>query len=297
MTPFGTLFDTYVAVDWSSRSKPAHGADSIWIAVLDGLGDVVLSNPRTRREAEAELRAVIAARSDRRTLVGIDVALGYPVGSADLFGVVEAGLPAWRSMWRAIAAAVTDDARNGNNRFDVAGELNLRSGEQAGPFWGCPPGRSIAGLAPTKPAGFAPGEFRGAERALRATGRSPMSVWQLNGSGSVGSQTLTAIPILQRLLDESPYTIDVWPFTTGVATPYVGTGGVVVAEVWPTMFDPPYPIGTIRDAAQVAHVARRCCEADADGSLPRWFTPAIPPDALAGVVAEEGWVLGAGLTT
>jgi precorrin-8X/cobalt-precorrin-8 methylmutase len=249
------LFDTYVAVDWSARAKPARGADSIWIAVLDRGGEAALSNPPTRRVAEAELRNAIGARPDGRVLVGIDVGLGYPAGTAALLEVAEPGVPAWRATWRVVASRIVDDDRNRNNRFEVAASLNRRSGEPAGPFWGCPHGRVVAGLAPTKPPAFALGAHRATERVLRDAGRAPMSVWQLTGSGSVGSQTLTAIPMLNRLLDDPTLRVGVWPFTTGIGAPATAPGDVVVAEVWPTLFDPPYPTGVIRDAAQVVHVA------------------------------------------
>jgi precorrin-8X/cobalt-precorrin-8 methylmutase len=285
------LFDTYVAVDWSAKATPATGTDSIWIAALDRDGEVALVNPPTRHAAARVLSDLLAARCDRRTLVGVDVGLGYPAGTADLLGLAEPGVPAWRSAWAAITAGIVDDERNRNNRFDVAAAFNRRAGEPAGPFWGCPHGRVIDGLAPTRPAGFALGAYRATERALRASGRRPMSMWQLTGTGSVGSQSLTAIPVLQRLVDDLSARVDVWPFTSGLAVPDVVPGCVVVAEVWPTMFDPVCPPGTVRDAAQVAEVALRFREADATDALARWFIPAVGDDADA-VVAEEGWILG-----
>jgi hypothetical protein len=286
-------FDTYVAVDWSARATRATGADSIWIAVLDAPGVPVLANPATRTAAEALLRACLAERSDRRVLVGIDVALGYPAGTAAALGLPDDEAP-WRATWRRIAELLVDDERNANNRFEVAAALNRSIGGGAGPFWGCPAGRRYDGLAPTKPSTFPLAEFRAAERALRAAGRRPMSVWQLAGAGSVGSQTLTAIPVLERLLTEHA-DMAVWPFTTGLAVPSAATGGVVFAEVWPTAFDPPTPAGETRDAVQVRHVVERLCEADLDGSLAQWCAPPVDgPDGIdiAAVTGEEGWVLG-----
>jgi hypothetical protein len=288
-------FGRYVAVDWSARSVPASGADSIWIAVVDaGVdGTPELHNPRTRCEAAAILAASVLDHAP--TLVGVDVGLGYPAGTVRRFGLERPGEPAWRSMWRWLAAAVSDDARNANNRFEVAAELNRRGGEAAGPFWGCPATRTIDSLGPRKPA---PGElpaFRATELALRAAGRSPMSMWQLAGAGSVGGQSFTAIPVLQRWCDALGRRALVWPFDSGVVEPAVGPGAVVIAEVWPTQFDPTYPAGTVRDAAQVAHVATRLRAADRTGELARWFEPAVAgpaADAADAVVREEGWVLG-----
>jgi precorrin-8X/cobalt-precorrin-8 methylmutase len=200
----------------------------------------------------------------------------------------------WRATWQRIAALLVDDEHNANNRFEVAAVLNRTIGGGHGPFWGCPAGRRYDGLAPTKPSTFPLAEFRATERALRAAGRRPMSVWQLAGAGSVGGQSLTAIPVLERLLTEHG-AVAVWPFTTGWTVPSLAAGGVVVAEVWPTAFDPPTPAGEPRDAAQVRHVAERLRDADRDGSLARWCAPPVGGldgiDAAA-VTGEEGWVLG-----
>lgn len=283
-------YDTYIAVDWSARATRATGADSIWIAVLDTTGVPALVNPPTRSAAEAHLRAVLDERRDRRVLLGIDVALGYPAGTASALGLPASAAP-WRATWRRIAELIVDDERNANNRFAVAAALNLAMGSVAGPFWGSPPGRRFDGLAPTKPQEFALDEFRTTERALRAGGRRPMSVWQLAGAGSVGGQSLTAIPVLDRLLDDHG-AVEVWPFTTGLSVPAVAPGGVVLAELWPTAFDPPVPIGEPRDAAQVRHVTERLAVADRDGTLAGWWTPPEADPDVVHVVAEEGWVLG-----
>jgi hypothetical protein len=283
-------FGRYVAVDWSAKSSPATGPDSIWIAVLDtGSQAVVLHNPPTRHEARALLAAVVV--DDAATLVGIDVGLGYPAGTAARFGLA-AGVAPWLATWRWFAEHVRDDHRNANNRFEVAADLNRRSGGAAGPFWGCPPGSEYDGLSPRKVAPDPLGPFRATELALRAAGRSPMSMWQLTGAGSVGSQSLTAVPVLAGWRDDLGERLVVWPFETGLAEPDVVANGVVVAEVWPTQFDPPYPAGTVRDAAQVAHVARALADADRSGELGRWFRPSVPADVARAVVDEEGWVLG-----
>lgn len=300
-----SLFDHYVVVDWSARSSPATGADSIWIATVDRARDgraapAALTNPSTRRAAEAALTDLLTVRAGGRTLVGIDVALGYPAGTADAFGLpAPSGVPAWRRMWAALEVAIVDDHRNRNNRFEVAAALNRAAGAGAGPFWGRPAATAIHGLDPTKPAPDARSvlaELRATELALRAARRRPMSVWQLMGAGSVGSQSLTAIPVLERLVAAGGGRIGVWPFTTGLGVPSTRPGDVVVAEVWPTAFDPSLPAGTVRDAAQVAHVASALADADADADadagarLRTWFAPTVPDPAS--VVGEEGWVLG-----
>ena len=71
--------------------------------------------------------------------------------------------------------------------------------------------------------------------------------------GSVGSQTLTVLPVLHRLLAAVP--VDVWPFTTGLRRP--ATGRSIVAESWPAAFDLDLTRRSVRDAAQVQGLGRR----------------------------------------
>ena len=289
----GELFDRWVVVDWSASSRPRLGKDSIWFAVLDADGvEPALSNPSTRSEAAERLRGLLGDRSAGRTLIAIDAPLGYPAGSAEHFGVGGDDVP-WPSLWRAIAERSADDAANHNNRFDVAGRLNLLGGADEGPFWGRPHERSIEGLHPTKPRPFTPSieEFRHCERWLHGIGLRPASCWQLMGVGSVGSQTLTLLPILEALTVE--FEIDVWPFTTGWDAPDVSAGGVVLAETWPTAFDVEDRIHWIRDAGQVHDVALELRRADRGGELAAWFAPptAVAERARSEVEREEGWAL------
>jgi precorrin-8X/cobalt-precorrin-8 methylmutase len=283
-------FDRYVVVDWSASATPKTGADSIWIAdtIADPTDSPTLHNPATRLEAERLLDAIIESASEARTLLAVDASLGYPAGTAALFGFV--GRP-WDSMWRAVAERSVDDARNANNRFEVASTLNALAGSGSGPFWGVPAGRADPHLGPTKVRSVGVAEFRTCERSLRADGLSPASCWQLLGVGSVGSQTLTLLPVLRRLLDRHDR-VGVWPFTTGLRAPSPTLGDVVIAEVWPTAFAPEIPIGMIRDAAQVIGVAQALRDADASREIDPWFTPEVAPSDREAVENEEGWMLG-----
>lgn len=292
------MFDRYVVIDWSARNAPATGADSIWIAELSD-DDVVLSNPPTRRSAADRLAEIIDRRRDERLLIGFDASLGYPSGTSRLLGLM--GSP-WESTWDLLAELVTDDARNRNNRFEVAAELNRRIDWEVGPFWGCPPAKVGPHLLPTKPTGLPVAEFRLVERRLRSAGRHPASCWQLLGAGSVGSQTLTLLPLLSELRAAGNRDrVAVWPFTTGLSKPDVEAGAVVVAEVWPTLF----PIAAevdhggvaVKDALQVRTTALMLQTADRGGQLTGWFSPGVPDAERSVVVAEEGWVLGAGWDT
>lgn len=285
----GQLFDRVVVVDWSAASRPVTGADSIWFAVLDsGSAESVLANHSTRRRAERALGEL--HDPGLRTLVTVDASLGYPLGTAEWFGLD--GPAPWWAMWAHVAGHLRDDDTNANDRFALAAGLNRRHGG-AGPFWGCPPATTVDGLATRKPARFALPEFRQVEQRLRAAGRRPASAWQLLGAGSVGSQTLTLLPILHRLVASptSEGTVEVWPFTTGLTAPSVGPGRMVVAETWPTAFDLDLSNHPVRDAAQVSQVARRLRDADLTGELARWFTPDVTPGERRAAEQEEGWVL------
>lgn len=276
-------------VDWSARSAPATGADSIWIAESAGGDAVQLSNPPTRRAAARRLDEVIGGGDDERILIGVDASLGYPVGSADLFGLT--GTP-WRAMWSAVSELSEDDEHNRNNRFAVAAELNRRVGRRPGPFWGCPPSKSSGDLAPRKPNSFPVAEFRRTEQQLRAAGLRPASGWQLFGIGSVGGQTLTLLPILSELSARWRGRLDTWPFTTGLSAPRVRAGRVVVAEVWPTMWGAEVGGSSVKDAVQVDATVRALSAADRAGELVGWFTPQVTADVERDAVNEEGWVVG-----
>ncbi len=144
---------------------------------------------------------------------------------------------------------------------------------------GCPAGLACHTLRPNKWAGgtVPVAEFRQSERALRAAGRSPKSVWQLLGAGSVGSQTLTAVPVLEHCRSELGRRFGVWPFTTGLTCPVPVPGDVVVAEIWPSLFPlDDDSLGMVRDAAQVRATAQALANADRAGELSSWFSIDLP---------------------
>ena len=116
-----------------------------------------------------------------------------------------------------------------------------------------------------------------AQRAVRAAGRSPKSVWQLLGAGSVGSQTITALPVLDHCRSELGPRFGAWPFTTGLTCPVPVPGDVVVAEIWPTLFPlDDDSVGMVRDAAQVRATAHALANADRTGALASWFSIDLP---------------------
>jgi mannose-6-phosphate isomerase-like protein (cupin superfamily) len=308
-------FDAYVMVDWSAASSPGRRggqADGLWAAVGEPGRDDDVRPFRTRTELLEWLADLLARLTNqgRRVLCGIDVAFGYPVGTAAALGA-PAGVSPWRWTWAALAGEVHDHVNNRNDRFPAAGRLNARIGAPAGPFWGLPPSHRVDGLAPRRPvfpvmsaSGVTLAEWRAVERHHRDRGAAPKSVWQVTYAGAVGGQTLTALPALHRIVTASPVAdrCVVWPFDTGLSMPAVGAGSVVFAEVYPSLTHTDAALHDIRDAHQVLALVDGCRRMTARGALAAALDgPALPPDLHDAVVSEEGWILpvdpGGGSTT
>ena len=308
MAPVPRLFDVLVMVDWSGSARPKRGRDSIWSCGLDAhTGSVELVNHPTRAAARFAVREMLVAASNRRVLVGFDFPFGYPAGTAAAVGLE--GAAPWRALWDHVADVVTDDDRNRNNRFEVAAALNARISPSAGPFWACPPRLASPTLSTRKAPGFPhPSplgqpllEFRLTERLLRAHGRHAFSVWQLLGAGSVGGQALLGIPTVAALCAEPTLSARsrVWPFTTGFTRdPTEGAADAVVhAEIWPSSVPVDLTRHPIRDGAQVLSVCHHLAALDRDGRLAALFAPSLSDQDAALAVAEEGWILGAGVSS
>lgn len=276
-------FDRVLVLDWSAARGARRGADSIWtgLAAADGVAAV---NHPTRAAAESALAAQIAQSlgGGGRLLIGVDFAFGYPRGFARTLTGRDGALAVWD--W--LGARVRDGADNDSNYRAVAAEVNGRFAG-GGPFWGDGRRGITPGLPRTRPAlppGLAAG--RATDAAARGPGVAPKSVWQLAGAGAVGAQSLTGLPVLNRLRRPG---VAVWPFQPPDAP-------VVLAEIYPAMIgalvraaqaaDP----GLVRDAAQVRLMAARLRDLAVTGALaPLWHPP-----APAEVLADEGWILGAG---
>jgi precorrin-8X/cobalt-precorrin-8 methylmutase len=298
-----THFDAYIFVDWSASSIPKMGPDSIWIAAgaFDANGTLCVNHPinlATRQQAEANVRELLLTHKQehRRVLVGFDFPYGYPANWHNAVGLN--GMDGnWRTLWNYLAAQINDNAKNDNNRCDVANNLNAADGTFAGPYWSRP--NANAGLYPylpaTKPQCFANGvvEFREVERRLRDTGKCPKSVWQLFGNGVVASQALLGIPVLRRIRDLeqlSPFS-KVWPFETGWNCPVGQRPFVLHAEIWPGAIPVLRGLHNIKDAAQVLSYVYWAASLDVTGDLGARFNP--QPAVGAGAVQQcEGWILG-----
>ena len=294
------LFDSYLIVDWSARSRPGPArptADSIWWTLARRAGDEISTEPstyaRTRGEAVARLGDLLDAerRAGRRVLAGFDFPFGYPAGVARHL----TGKPEALALWRWLAEAVEDDAGNRNNRYAVAERIN-RAYPGTGPMWGRPARWDHPDLPATARARH--GHEHPPERRLAdARANGAKTVWQLAYAGSVGSQVLLGLPALERMRHDPRLAghVAVWPFETGLAAP---RAPVVLAEVYPSLIRAAVAAGRqegeIVDAAQTRVNALAFAALDAAGDLASLFAGPtdLAPDERHRIETEEAWILG-----
>ncbi|WP_437957221.1 hypothetical protein WME76_38805 [Sorangium sp. So ce119] len=318
-----TLFDAYFFVDWSASNEPTRlkpEKHAIWLGELVRGSSRAERYHRTRSSCVDDLlgRLRVLTADGLRVLVGFDFAYGYPRGFAAALGLPTGAAP-WVATWSLLTSKLTDGARNQNNRWHVAAELNralMPASGPVGPFWGCPPGAATATLKPGKQAGKLSfpflsrsgrqlQEWRHAEARARSKNPSVQSTWKLFTSGNVGSQALVGIPRVARLRHDAvlaPFS-KVWPFETGFApTPSPATGPFVLhAEIWPVLFKAEVtarraadPKLEILDQAQVRALCVWAERTDAAGQLGAFFDRprGMPDSAVQDCVEEEGWILG-----
>ncbi|MCC5984157.1 MAG: molybdopterin molybdenumtransferase MoeA [Rhodobacteraceae bacterium] len=229
-----------------------------------------------------------ALGAGERVLIGADFAFGFPAG----FSRALTGRDAALAVWDWLAGRITDDARNRNNRFAVAAEMN-RALPGLGPFWFRPAGPDLPDLPLKGRARHGHGMAETRVTDARAPGAQP--VWKLGGAGSVGSQVLTGLPVLWRLRAAYPGKVAVWPFEE------TRTAAVVLAEVFPSLLreriaavmpsrrgKPGRHDWPVMDAVQVRMLALALARlGDGVDAL------LAAPDRTA-PLAEEGWILGVG---
>jgi hypothetical protein len=196
-----------VGIDWSGRVDAAGQRRHIWAGVWtqdsDGKVSVKLEAGRTRGEIAEWL--IELARATPRMVVGFDFCFSFPAW----FVRDEHGAKSGPEFWRRVVE-------------DGHAERWLARGAEDRRFWG------KAGVGHR---GARPAEFSGehlhrmmratdidckmvavipeAERRARMKGITPKSVFQIGGSGSVGTASLRGFPVLLRLREEG---FRVWPF-------------------------------------------------------------------------------------
>lgn len=254
-------------------------------------------NPSTRLLAYQQVRNLLReyATRSKRILIGFDFAYAYPTGFA---AAIHSGRSqSWLEVWEYINARVQDDVKNHNNRFTVASELNAMLSGEAGPFWGCPENQSTNTLSMRKPR--TPGMTCFPEFRLTEQGTSAHSVWKLAYPGAVGSQVLTGLPYLFKLISDPVLrkVSRVWPFETGLTTltRKILTGIYIVhAEIYPSLVTVSAGDHDIKDRLQVNALAQYIAELDHQGLLGRLFAGSgrLDPEQKKLIEKEEGWILG-----
>ncbi len=297
------LFDSYVMVDWSAASKPATGADSIWIGALTPDSRLKLafkaSNPPTRAKALAELDDLLSRCLKRgdRVLMGVDFPLGFPAGTADALKLK--GEP-WRATRDFLLKEMKDKPDNSNNRFALAARMNRLMSGGPFPFWGCSKKDELTTLSVKRTREHAPGdvpEFRIVETAaLDAKKARPQPVWKIAYAGAIGGQTLTGIPAIERLREKFP-ALRIWPFEVPLAKlddAALEGVRVLVAEVLPSLNSARPEATEIRDEAQVRSACEALAERDASGKLGAMFAgeSRLSDSQKGKIISEEGWILG-----
>ena len=138
-------------------------------------------------------------------------------------------------------------------------------------------------------------EFRIVESRLKQHGKHPFSTWHLLGTGSVGSQTLTGVPVVRRLRyhPDLAARTRIWPFETGLTNDPTRHhhDAIVIAEVWPSAIPHDPTLHHVKDACQVMTLANHYAQLDAGGDLAAHFRPALTPEQERCVVGEEAWIL------
>lgn len=195
-----------IGLDWSGRIDAAgqrrHIFAGVWTRDVDGNTTVRLENGRTREEVAEWLLEL--ARETPRLAVGIDCCFSFPA-----WFLREHGCATVFAFWRKVSEG---QGEQWLARDCMEAERDVR-------FWGKPHKRPPifcgAGLRSMYRETDYENKIAQAleggdpERAAKMRGITPKSPFQIGGSGSVGTGSLRAIPILERLHRGG---FRVWPF-------------------------------------------------------------------------------------
>jgi hypothetical protein len=196
------VVERIVGIDWSGRGDSARQRRHIWAGVWTRGETMQLEAGRTREEVAAWL--IELAAETPRMVVGIDCCFSYPA-----WFLAEHGCPTVFDFWQHVVA--------GQGERWLARECAEFARDER--FWGKPHKR---------PAQFSGDGLRSmyrhtdydnkiaqaleggdAARALKMRGITPKSPFQIGGSGSVGTGSLRAMPMLLYLHDAG---FRVWPY-------------------------------------------------------------------------------------
>ena len=191
-----------VGIDWSGRVDVAGQRRHIWAGVWtqDSRSEVSVRLEAGRTRDEIAEWLIELARETPRMVVGFDFCFSFPAW----FVRDEHGAASGPEFWK----HVVDDGH---------GERWLARGAEDRRFWGKPHKRpaEFSGehlhrmLRATDIDCKIIAEIPEAERQARVKGITAKSVFQIGGSGSVGTASLRGFPVLLRLREEG---FRVWPF-------------------------------------------------------------------------------------
>ena len=197
-----------VAIDWSGRIDVAgqrrHIWAGVWTAKADGKPNVRLEAGRTREEMAAWL--IELARETPRMVVSVDCCFSFPAwflaehDCRTVFDFWEHVVSGQGEKW---LARECEDVRfwgKPRKRPEVFCGAGLRSMYRHTDY-----DNKIAQAL----------EGGDAERAAKMRGITPKSPFQIGGSGSVGTGSLRAMPMLLRLREAG---FRVWPFEDAALT-------------------------------------------------------------------------------
>ncbi len=191
-----------VGIDWSGRVDAAgqrrHIWAGVWTADMHGMASVQLEGGRTRTEVAEWL--IEMAHETPRMVVGFDFCFSYPAW----FVRDEHGMRSAPEFWKRVVE-------------EGHVERWLMRGAEDRRFWGKPHKRpaEFSGehlhrmLRATDIDCKILAEIPEAERQARVKGIAPKSVFQIGGSGSVGTASLRGFAVLLRLREAG---FRVWPF-------------------------------------------------------------------------------------
>ena len=254
-------WDLYVGIDYSGRGTPSTRTSALQVYTVSGAGRPIRvpcfassqSNARhwCRVELFEWLQNLIA--ENRQFIAGIDHGFSFPIGYFRRHGITTwlEFLADFRSHWPCDQPKATVESfRNGSG--------SSRSGTNS--------------------------EYRITETWTS----SAKSVFHFDVQGSVAKSTHAGLPWLQRLRNEAPDRIHVWPFD-GWNPP---SGKSVIAETFPSIFRNRYPRSDRTVDEQDAYsVARWLSEMDARDLLADYFSPPLTSSQRE-VSSLEGWILG-----
>jgi hypothetical protein len=191
-----------IAIDWSGRIDTAGQRRHIWAGIwterADGKVTIKLENGRTRDEVADWL--IELARETPHMVVSIDCCFSYPA-----WFLTEHNCTDVFQFWHAVT--------EGKGEQWLARDCTDRR------FWGKPHKRPACFCGPGMRDMFRHTDYdnkiaqahEGGDptRAAKMRGITPKSPFQIGGSGSVGTASLRAMPILERLHNNG---FRVWPF-------------------------------------------------------------------------------------